>query len=491
MSQRGYRKVLCDRTLPTCTRCARAGRRCDGYGTRLSWPREGDARRAVIGPAPIERRRYDARHFVNTSTGDIEMHALISGVDFGYATSGQNPTMRQLILNNLENQPTESMQVFQPVLSPAISLASYSLMAFGHDASKIREVLVRMALSDNSPCATAILKSALALASYHRDRDHSHADRLKIAALRALAASTQGVIGADESIRHVAAGMLLCTLEIYQMSAASSHWLWYVCGSKLIIKNAKLDEITGSNDMTTLIGWVHYSDVLARFSLRHWQPDLLEGTGSPIGAHFEPFRPTVCAEVQPAHLVGPPHEVLYLLSEVCDAVVEPSDPRFHTHDYQQYLKLLEWKLRKIDISTDDNNTLTDGSRSDSDKAVELYQLATLIYLKRASPDNPKERSRLPEWIERSFEILSQLEHCQRPFPLLILGCEARTDDQRAMVLDLISRTERSIHFRNPGSIKMMIQRIWVQNDLIEEEFNYVHKLGVVLSSANRSIPALV
>lgn len=87
-------------------------------------------------------------------------------------------------------------------------------MAFGHDASKIREVLVRMALSDNSPCATAILKSALALASYHRDRDHSHADRLKIAALRALAASTQGVIGADESIRHVAAGMLLCTLEV-------------------------------------------------------------------------------------------------------------------------------------------------------------------------------------------------------------------------------------------------------------------------------------
>ncbi|KAL2684500.1 hypothetical protein Neosp_005578 [[Neocosmospora] mangrovei] len=226
-------------------------------------------------------------------------------------------------------------------------------MAFGHDASKIREVL-----------------SALALASYHRDRDHSHADRLKISALRALAVSTQGVIGADESIRHVAAGMLLCTLEIYQKSAASSHWLWYVCGSKLIIKNAKLDEITGSNDMTTLIGWVHYSDVLARFSLRHWQPDLLDATGSPVGAHFEPFRPTVCAEVQPAHL-------------------------------------------------------------------------------------------------------------------------ARTDDQRAMVLDLISRTERNIHFRNLGSIKTMIQRIWVQNDLIEEEFNYVHKLGVVLSSANRSIPALV
>lgn len=60
-----------------------------------------------------------------------------------------------------------------------------------------------------------------------------------------------------------------------------------------------------------------------------------------------------------------------------------------------------------------------------------------------------------------------------------------------MILDLISKTERNIHFRKLDSIKMMIQRIWVQNDLIEEEFNYVHKLGVVLSSANRAVPALV
>ncbi|KAJ4214609.1 hypothetical protein NW759_010163 [Fusarium solani] len=515
MSQRGCmtcrdRKVLCDRTLPTCTRCARAGRRCDGYGTRLSWPREGDVRRAILGPAPVERRRYDTRHFVNTSTWDIEMHALISGIDFGYGTSEQHPTMRKFILKDLDNQPTEFMQAVRPVLSPPISLvsgmldqvqmglfeyfvyqASFSLMAFGHDALKIREILVRMALSDNTPSATAILKSALALASYHRDKDHSHADRLKIAALRALAASTQGVIGADESFRHIAAGMLLCTLEIYQVSAASSHWLWYVCGSKKIIKSAKLDERAPTNDTTTLIGWVHYSDVLARFSLRHWQPNLLEATGFTIGAHFEPFQPAVCAEAQPAHLVGPPHEVLYLLSEVCDTVVEPSDPRFHESDYQQYLKLLEWKLRRINVSTDGNNTLVEGSRSNSDRAVELYQLATLIYLKRASADNPKERSRLPEWIERSFDILSYSEDCQWPFPLLILGCEARTDDQRTMILDLISKTERNIHFRKLDSINMMIQRIWVQNDLVEEEFNYVHKLGVVLSSANRAVPALV
>ncbi|KAI8692487.1 hypothetical protein NCS56_00005600 [Fusarium sp. Ph1] len=309
------------------------------------------------------------------------MHTLISGIDFGYGTSEQHPTMRQFILKDLDNQPTEFMQVVRPVPSPSIPLlsgvldhvqmaqnsrkavvyqASFSLMAFGHDALKIREILIRMALSDNSPSATAILQSTLALASYHRDKDHSQADRLKIAALRALAASTQGVIGADESFRHIAAGMLLCTLEIYQISAASSHWLWYVCGSKKIIKSAKLDERAPTNDTTTLIGWVHYSDVLARFSLRHWQPSLFEATGFAIGAHFEPFQPA-----------------------------------------------------------------------------------------------------------------------------------ARTDDQRTMILDLISKTERNIHFRKLDSIKMMIQRIWVQNDLIGEEFNYVHKLGVVLSSANRAVPALV
>jgi hypothetical protein len=52
------------------------------------------------------------------------MHALISGIDFGYGTSEQHPTMRKFILKDLDNQPTEFMQAVRPVLSPPISLVS-------------------------------------------------------------------------------------------------------------------------------------------------------------------------------------------------------------------------------------------------------------------------------------------------------------------------------------------------------------------------------
>lgn len=109
-----------------------------------------------------------------------------------------------------------------------------------------------------------------------------------------LAESTHGVIGATESICHVAAGMILCTLDCSQVSTRSSHWLWYVCGSKSIIKAAGLDEMVQDTDLTVLIGWVHYCDVLTRFSLRHWQPNLKINDGGISSIKFEPFHPRVC-----------------------------------------------------------------------------------------------------------------------------------------------------------------------------------------------------
>jgi hypothetical protein len=40
--------VRCDARKPTCGNCAKARRDCQGYGTQLSWPRDGDGKRAVV-----------------------------------------------------------------------------------------------------------------------------------------------------------------------------------------------------------------------------------------------------------------------------------------------------------------------------------------------------------------------------------------------------------------------------------------------------------
>jgi hypothetical protein len=40
--------VRCDARKPTCGNCAKARRDCQGYGTQLSWPKDGDGKRAVV-----------------------------------------------------------------------------------------------------------------------------------------------------------------------------------------------------------------------------------------------------------------------------------------------------------------------------------------------------------------------------------------------------------------------------------------------------------
>lgn len=85
------RKVLCDRAIPKCNRCIKAGRPCQGYGTRLSWPRRHDPRRAIVGPAPAPVGKpiaiaRTALRLVNASSHDIELFELVSNSADAYGT---------------------------------------------------------------------------------------------------------------------------------------------------------------------------------------------------------------------------------------------------------------------------------------------------------------------------------------------------------------------------------------------------------------------
>jgi hypothetical protein len=59
----------------------------------------------------------------------------------------------------------------------------------------------------------------------------------------------------------------------------------------------------------------------------------------------------------------------------------------------------------------------------------------------------------------------ELETCTPQFPIFILGCEAYDDNQRAMILDLISRTEQAIRTRSFAQVRMLLEAIWAQHDL--------------------------
>ena len=137
-------------------------------------------------------------------------------------------------------------------------------------------------------------------------------------------------------------------------------------------------------------------------------------------------------------------------------------------DHQNHLKVLDWRLRKIPVAT---------------TVEELYQLATLIYLDRTSNSLLDQPLKIQQHIDKAFAVFSQLDCCERQFPLFVLGCEARTDEQRAIILDLISRTEANAASRSLSYVNLMLQAIWAQDDLVDEprNLNYADKLGFTMS----------
>lgn len=111
------RKVLCDRTLPTCRRCASSSRDCKGYDLRLSWPRAGDKKRALVGPDTPETNslaNIAKLPFVNASFWDVEMHhdRLFSESKYRLALAQRNSHATRL---------HRMRQLAQPVLNPPVS----------------------------------------------------------------------------------------------------------------------------------------------------------------------------------------------------------------------------------------------------------------------------------------------------------------------------------------------------------------------------------
>lgn len=116
------------------------------------------------------------------------------------------------------------------------------------------------------------------------------------------------------------------------------------------------------------------------------------------------------------------------------------------------------------------------------KVAELYRLAGLIYLYRACKGLSPMSSKVKTAVEAGFSILTGLATCDRAFPLVILGCEARCDGDRLMVLDLLRRTRECRKIGNFGMAQQFIEASWAQDDLSPDEaLNYGQKFTAIMS----------
>ncbi|KAL3465892.1 hypothetical protein BJX64DRAFT_252132 [Aspergillus heterothallicus] len=450
------RRILCDRATPSCAQCARSNRVCKGYGIRLSWPKTNNAKRAVVG-APLRGRR-GARQLlssslVNVSDFDIKMHYYLSN-SLPLDASALSLTV-PIPFTILEVTDTDA-QLF----AYFESTASRSLAILGRDPVSLGHTLLRMALANTSASSQAVRYAILALSSLHRYELQEQCFTLKISAIKALNEATHAEIGPAEALQHVAAGMLLCSFEIHKASCTSSQWLCFVTGVKQVLNASCWLRFRHDATFGVMIDWVYYHEVMSRFSLLHWGPAACLNNDPPSA---------VCAggyQVLPT----PTNKLLRLFKTACYLLTINKDlPACIGH-----LQTLYGEIQSLPLS-DSNHT--------SNPDLTLFHLATLIYLNRITssllllPDFQTESQ-----ITTAFALLKRLKTCPRQFPLFIIGCEARTDEQRCVVLDLIERTERSASSRSTFIVNALVNRVWVQDDLAGERgVPYRDKVDAVVS----------
>jgi hypothetical protein len=115
--------------------------------------------------------------------------------------------------------------------------------------------------------------------------------------------------------------------------------------------------------------------------------------------------------------------------------------------------------------------------------IDLLKLAALIYLKRASRNFSGTSPQIDAMVEKAHVLLDDLESCNLAFPLLIIGCEARTDEQRMRMLNQVERATRTSTLTSLHGLQNILQQIWVQDDLaVGYELDYLKKLDAIISS---------
>ncbi|QKX64087.1 uncharacterized protein TRUGW13939_11260 [Talaromyces rugulosus] len=353
----------------------------------------------------------------------------------------------------------------------------------------LRAVIARLALSSNAQSSQAVMQSIFALSSLHRHGIQLQTIKFKTSALGALRSSSGSGIGRHEVARHIAALMLLCAYEIEQAWNSSCQWLFYINGVKNVIKasSPSIEQDT-DHEYLALLDWVHYQDTMAHFSLHHWRlrkrpgkdpgfdqlVSLLPKPGVKISLKFE--QPPI------SHFI-----FLRLLSEVFSTVQDKSYPTFCGEDYKNRLKLLELNISRV--KNDDVSICF--YEQDTARCFEVFQLAALIYITRMLGDSGDDdlEETTNSRISAGFAILAKMGTCTRQFPLLVLGCEARSDFDRITILDLIDRTRVKFPSACLVGLRNLIQTLWAQDDLAEEALEYEKKLTAVISSSE-TLPAL-
>lgn len=327
-----------------------------------------------------------------------------------------------------------------------------------------------MALADSSPSSTAVRQAVLGLSSLHRYGVQTQAFEFKISAIKSLKAASFTNIGAAEALQHIAAGMLLCSFEIHRASCTSSQWHFFINGVRQVLYASCLS-FKWNSGISTMMDWVFYHHSMGRFSTLHWRPPLHTEYCPPVNCCSVRFPSFPCRNHHPLTLYqvsqltpSPTNTLLILLNlgyQILASIPESVPAGI--------LQNLGWELQNLPLP------------DTPDPTFELFYLSILVYFNRMTAYALEPRSTSQTRIQRALTIFATLDSCPRQFPLLIIGCEARTDDDRCAVLELIDRTEKTASSRSVDILSALIRAVWVQDDLAgDRELDYREKMTALI-----------
>ncbi|KAI9152310.1 hypothetical protein HJFPF1_09540 [Paramyrothecium foliicola] len=345
-----------------------------------------------------------------------------------------------------------------------------------------------MAMHNNTQSGVALFNAMLAFASLRLHGITQEGLLFKISALRLLSASmTDGAPSPTKAMQHIAVSMLLVASDIFSPSESSAEWLYHIWGVMNMIQATNLGPYSDTSDANHLLDWVYYHDTVSRFSVNHWRREtswLKKAAGSRNNSEKYINYPLVKHNPSPIS-PNPSHAIMNLLSEVCDTIIDPQDPRSRHGHYRERLGQLKRSLD--DISS---KNLSMKFANNSTMALGLYQVATRVYLARATQTLWETETAIDPLIDAAFDgPLQSCTSCEHLFPLLILASEARKQEHRTAILNLIDRTSRDSRIRSVQGVKAAIQCIWVQQDLhadTELLVNYVGLMNAAISASGKS-----
>ncbi|KIV87266.1 hypothetical protein PV11_02821 [Exophiala sideris] len=482
------RKVRCDSRWPRCGNCTKARRVCQGNGIQLSWPRDGDRKRAIIWRetcGAANTLQPNVKGFLNTSSWDISLSEELEN--------------RRIAVPVGRKRYLRTMKVPCPTyLSPTVinGEESYLLGFFNESRSLIlgptdEEVLakfiLRIAFSNPSDATNPVLQGVFALASLqlHGSLKSFRYKRLVISSVRESITVKESANKLDEKtlLQNLMATMLLYHYEVLSLESTSKGiWVIYLCAVKKLINKSPAIQKLVRQEYSVFLDWIYYHEVLAEFTVRHWKVPY-EGCG------FVPIpRSPRAIDGSPPKVednIGCPIDVLQLVVQTCRRalVTDPSDINFAIVGMERTKVLEENIYRKVgdcgpihvpSATPVDRNTMV----------ADLHRLACLIYVNRAVHSVSGTEFRHRRLVREGILLLTKMITCQNAWPLFIIACEAVGDDQRLAILDVFeqSRQDRRRRSSHIHLIQHMAEVVWNQHDLnTENQVDYLTIFDAVVA----------